>query len=262
MTQLLLPTVDSSISDVPSQDIKIMNGDTERLFDTLVALIRHDKDKRRELSRKSLDAHRTKGKGMFVVNAVRDDDSRVIDDVEELFRGLEWWNHEDCTRNMLPNYCPDDPGYDPEIQDYMRNRNDIGHHVMLGMYWSYSPRGSGILHRDATFTTLSHPNVWGLYNAENPSNPYQDVHNVGEEIIVHGHQCAASGCDNLEATQRLPCPSSCPTGECEHVAVLSSGRALMKCAGCHQVVYCSKACQKKHWREGHRQECQNLRLSQ
>ena len=33
---------------------------------------------------------------------------------------------------------------------------------------------------------------------------------------------------------------------------------LMCCAQCKNAWYCNKACQKKHWREGHKAECEHL----
>ena len=32
--------------------------------------------------------------------------------------------------------------------------------------------------------------------------------------------------------------------------------ALMKCAGCSQTYYCNRVCQKTHWTNGHKQECE------
>ena len=32
-----------------------------------------------------------------------------------------------------------------------------------------------------------------------------------------------------------------------------------QCGACHSVVYCSKACQKEHWKSTHKQECKQLK---
>ena len=40
---------------------------------------------------------------------------------------------------------------------------------------------------------------------------------------------------------------------------LSSGKKRLVCGACRAVVYCSKDCQRKHWKTGgHKQECKNL----
>jgi hypothetical protein len=35
---------------------------------------------------------------------------------------------------------------------------------------------------------------------------------------------------------------------------------LKACAGCNYLWYCSKACQKVHWKAGHRQDCPHMAL--
>ena len=36
----------------------------------------------------------------------------------------------------------------------------------------------------------------------------------------------------------------------------AEGRILSRCAGCHRVSYCSKSCQRAHWKNGHKAECE------
>ena len=42
--------------------------------------------------------------------------------------------------------------------------------------------------------------------------------------------------------------------KCGAVAALSAPK-LLRCAGCHRTRYCSRACQKAHWKNRHREEC-------
>ena len=50
-----------------------------------------------------------------------------------------------------------------------------------------------------------------------------------------------------------------PLREPECVLCHSKTAPLQRCSGCKRVFYCSKTCQKKHWKE-HRPECQKFRL--
>ena len=37
---------------------------------------------------------------------------------------------------------------------------------------------------------------------------------------------------------------------------------MYKCAKCNLVLYCSFSCERKHWDEGHRDECEALGVNQ
>ena len=38
----------------------------------------------------------------------------------------------------------------------------------------------------------------------------------------------------------------------------AKGCEVLKCAGCHKARYCSKDCQTLHWKNSHKDECQDL----
>ena len=42
----------------------------------------------------------------------------------------------------------------------------------------------------------------------------------------------------------------------------ATGKRLQVCAGCRSVSYCSKQCQREHWKNGHKAECERLRHPQ
>ena len=54
----------------------------------------------------------------------------------------------------------------------------------------------------------------------------------------------------------------CPIAGCgQRVGATESvGAGLQKCAKCRQRVYCCKACQVQHWKDGHKQECKELQM--
>lgn len=64
---------------------------------------------------------------------------------------------------------------------------------------------------------------------------------------VHRHECAVYR-DKLQDTQ------------CRECGVASA--ALKKCVGCKVVSYCSKSCQEKAWKGGHKKECRALKGSE
>jgi len=44
--------------------------------------------------------------------------------------------------------------------------------------------------------------------------------------------------------------------ECLFCGIFASGNVrLRKCAKCHRASYCSRKCQVKHWKAGHKKEC-------
>jgi hypothetical protein len=45
---------------------------------------------------------------------------------------------------------------------------------------------------------------------------------------------------------------------CKQCQKVLSPSAMPKCGGCHTVFYCSRRCQRKHWRAVHRSECKRL----
>uniref|UniRef100_A0A0G4HEZ7 MYND-type domain-containing protein n=1 Tax=Chromera velia CCMP2878 TaxID=1169474 RepID=A0A0G4HEZ7_9ALVE len=54
-----------------------------------------------------------------------------------------------------------------------------------------------------------------------------------------------------------PVSSLVPQRQCASCGVKSGpgGKALMSCAGCKSVQYCSKECQKEHWKKTHKRTC-------
>lgn len=51
------------------------------------------------------------------------------------------------------------------------------------------------------------------------------------------------------------------TGDGSNVCAVCASIGKKQCSGCKNVRYCSTACQSKHWRDGHKQKCQELKLS-
>ena len=56
----------------------------------------------------------------------------------------------------------------------------------------------------------------------------------------------------MEATKKKGTGKSC--GWCERVQ--EQGERFNSCSRCKVVYYCSKTCQREHWRNGHRDTCQ------
>jgi hypothetical protein len=71
---------------------------------------------------------------------------------------------------------------------------------------------------------------------------------VAEEYDEAVHFNAASGA-LLTGNTVWKLDGKCSIGSC------TNGENLRLCTGCRQYRYCSRACQKIHWREGHKQEC-------
>jgi hypothetical protein len=42
---------------------------------------------------------------------------------------------------------------------------------------------------------------------------------------------------------------------CNVLEEYSQGRKLFRCGSCHQVLYCSRECQRAHWKKAHKKEC-------
>lgn len=73
-------------------------------------------------------------------------------------------------------------------------------------------------------------------------------HCVAEEYDESVHFNAASGA-LLTGNTVWKLDGKCSIGSC------TNGENLRLCTGCRQYRYCSRACQKLHWREGHKREC-------
>jgi len=60
--------------------------------------------------------------------------------------------------------------------------------------------------------------------------------------------------DEMEGktTPTLPCCAACGTHE-------TTRRPLKNCQQCHTTHYCNRDCQMKHWNEGHKRQCKQLR---
>ncbi|KAL5699328.1 ubiquitinyl hydrolase 1 [Ranunculus cassubicifolius] len=48
---------------------------------------------------------------------------------------------------------------------------------------------------------------------------------------------------------------------CSDGCAVCGDKGIKQCSGCKSVRYCSTLCQSKHWKEGHKQKCQELKLS-
>eukprot|EP00928_Gymnodinium_smaydae_P042107 TRINITY_DN28408_c0_g2_i1.p1 TRINITY_DN28408_c0_g2~~TRINITY_DN28408_c0_g2_i1.p1 ORF type:complete len:372 (+),score=38.75 TRINITY_DN28408_c0_g2_i1:213-1328(+) len=65
--------------------------------------------------------------------------------------------------------------------------------------------------------------------------------------------------DRVAATRRLEVtPCSNPSCKASHLGDIAR---YQKCAGCFNARYCGQACQKQHWKTGHKQECPELSAS-
>jgi TPR repeat protein len=51
-----------------------------------------------------------------------------------------------------------------------------------------------------------------------------------------------------KTTPTLPCCATCGTAK-------TTKRPLHACSQCHTVHYCNRECQMKHWKEGHKRDC-------
>lgn len=67
------------------------------------------------------------------------------------------------------------------------------------------------------------------------------------------HPEQAANDDNTSSRTIMPC--SC----CNET---KPDRELLRCGGCRQQFYCSKACQKAHWKQGHREPCKLMQAQQ
>ena len=59
------------------------------------------------------------------------------------------------------------------------------------------------------------------------------------------------------ASGRTPAQDFCSCGACGKEPS-ATGKRLQVCAGCRSVSYCSKQCQREHWKNGHKAECERL----
>jgi len=51
----------------------------------------------------------------------------------------------------------------------------------------------------------------------------------------------------------------CSNPECAHEFIgFNTGIKMQECSGCRNTRYCSKACQKQHWKHGHKLQCQKI----
>ena len=53
------------------------------------------------------------------------------------------------------------------------------------------------------------------------------------------------------------CSIECGGPQCTHNSI-ESGKKLMACSACRCVRYCSKKCQKSHWKAGHKHVCDSI----
>ena len=59
--------------------------------------------------------------------------------------------------------------------------------------------------------------------------------------------------DIFSSFHRSECTPTAQTNLC--ASCLGQSRVRRKCGRCGQYVYCSKSCQKAHWKSGHREQC-------
>eukprot|EP00899_Mesostigma_viride_P004310 jgi/Mesvir1/13880/Mv16016-RA.1 len=82
----------------------------------------------------------------------------------------------------------------------------------------------------------------------------------GREKVAHG--ISAAGLGIAGAGQAVPSASGGSTGDAAAVRPCWGCEAKMpslrRCGGCRLAGYCSRECQKKHWKEGHREACAKL----
>jgi hypothetical protein len=57
-----------------------------------------------------------------------------------------------------------------------------------------------------------------------------------------------------KTTPTLPCCATCGTPK-------TTRRPLNNCSGCRTVHYCNRDCQMKHWKEGHKRKCKQLKAT-
>ena len=81
---------------------------------------------------------------------------------------------------------------------------------------------------------------------------------VNEKIIFFENKIEnmpnTNSTTQAEENQRVKTRTQCSSYECKKVE--SQVGAFKHCGGCRLKYYCSKKCQKKHWKNGHKEECQ------
>ena len=66
---------------------------------------------------------------------------------------------------------------------------------------------------------------------------------------------AGPSAPGIGAAPAAPDAGRCSNAACEGMGERSSGGALKRCGRCLAAAYCSAACQRAHWRAGHKSEC-------
>lgn len=61
----------------------------------------------------------------------------------------------------------------------------------------------------------------------------------------------------LQHTNKITMSSAINYG-CAECFIKLEKNEIKRCSNCHTVVYCSKECQKKHWKEDHKDKCKLL----
>ncbi|KZV74561.1 hypothetical protein PENSPDRAFT_196169 [Peniophora sp. CONT] len=114
------------------------------------------------------------------------------------------------------------------------------------------------------FWSRTKPTLWytcllGLRAAayrEHGKPSYQDIQFLEQSWIEWGEKAKIdenSARLQHEAERVRICYSlSCPLGR------KLQDRALLVCRGCGEARYCDKVCQKRGWKEGHRESCRRL----
>ena len=116
--------------------------------------------------------------------------------------------------------------------------------VRRGFEWLAKSADQGL--KEAQFVLALHYRD-GIGVAANPNRAY--------------HLCRrASKQGHAEATALLPslraacAPMECHAPECSTFEAVYGDFQI--CGGCRQAKYCGLACQRAHWRAGHKEECQ------
>ena len=78
-------------------------------------------------------------------------------------------------------------------------------------------------------------------------------------VTPSGGAPASSDPEPAQVWLRYPAPLPHVTFQCTNCAGLLRSQQSMSCANCKCVHYCSRKCQVKHWKAGHKKECPRLR---